>query len=174
VADDKFETNRDREEDSREIHLRKELLNIPIRALHPREALSVGPDATVAEAVNLMNQEKIGAILVVDNEKLVGIFTERDVLTKIAGRGYDFNKIYVDQYMTESPETLNVDSKVAYALNMMAVGGFRHVPLVDENHRAVAMISVRDIVGHIAELFPKDVLNLPMDPEHEIHNRWGG
>ena len=76
--------------------------------------------------------------------------------------------------MTRDPETLGVDAKLAYALNMMVVGGFRHVPLVDKDHRPVAMISVRDIVEYMVELFPKDVLNLPIDPEHETHNQFGG
>jgi CBS domain-containing protein len=175
---DKFETDPTVEENSREIKLRQGLLTVPISHLDPRRALHLPPTASVAEAVDLMNRENIGAVLVVAgigaDVRLVGIFTERDVLTKIAGRGLDFTKIRVEAYMTRDPETLGVDAKVAYALNMMVVGGFRHVPLVDRDHRPVAMISVRDIVEYMVELFPKDILNLPIDPNHEAHNQFGG
>jgi CBS domain-containing protein len=171
---EKFETDPTIEEDSREIKLRQGLLTVPIRDLDPRPAVSLLSSSTVAEAVTLMNREKIGAILVMDGGRLSGIFTERDVLYKIAGRGFDFTKIFIRDYMTHEPETLGVDHKLAYALNMMVVGGFRHVPLVDRDHRPVGMVSVRDIVEFIVDLFPKDVLNLPIDPEHETRNRYGG
>src|SRR5262245_14843974 len=97
---EKFETDPQREEESREIRMRQGLLTVPISHLQPRPALSLAPSATVAEAVRLMNEEKVGALLVVDDQKLVGIFTERDVLRKIAGRGLDFTTISVGQYMT--------------------------------------------------------------------------
>lgn len=171
---EKFETDPVVEEGSREIRLRQGLLTVPISHLDPRPAVSMSPSATVREAVDLMNKEGIGAILVANGDRLVGIFTERDVLRKIAGRGLDFTTITIGQFMTPDPETLGVESKVAYALNMMVVGGFRHVPLVDRDHRPVAMISVRDVVEYIVDLFPKDVLNLPIDPEHETHNQFGG
>ncbi len=175
---EKFETDPVVEENSREIKLRNGLLTVPISHLDPRRAVTLPPTATVAEAVELMNHENIGAVLIVGGVgaevRLAGIFTERDVLKKIAGRGLDFTKIRVESYMTRDPETLGVDAKLAYALNMMVVGGFRHVPLVDKDHRPVAMISVRDIVEYMVELFPKDVLNLPIDPEHETHNQFGG
>lgn len=171
---DKFETDPFVEENSREIRLRQGLLSVPCSKLDPRAAVSLLPSATVRQAVDLMNQEGFGAILVTEGERLVGIFTERDVLRKIAGHGLDFNQIFIGDYMTRDPETLGAGSKVAYALNMMVVGGFRHVPLVDKEHRPVGMISVRDIVEFIVELFPKDILNLPIDPEHETHNQFGG
>jgi CBS domain-containing protein len=173
-VNDRFETDPEHEKESRETRVRQNLLTVPIQSLQPRPAVTVSPRTSIAEAVSLMNREKIGAVLVVNLEKLVGIFTERDVLTKIAGRGLDFTQIFVADYMTADPETLRVESQMAYALNMMAVGGFRHVPLVDDAHRPVGMISMRDIVEHIAELFPKDVLNLPIDPDHAPKNQWGG
>jgi CBS domain-containing protein len=121
-----------------------------------------------------MNREKFGALLVTRAGRLTGIFTERDVLNKIAGRGLDFSTIVVKTYMTPDPETLGLDDMIAYALNMMSVGGYRHVPLVDGDHRPVGMVSVRDVVEMIVENFPKDVLNLPPDPGHETRSEYGG
>lgn len=172
--DENLETDPVLEESSREIQLRQGLTTAPISSLHPRPAVTVTPRSTVDEAVRLMNHEKIGAVLVTEDDRLVGIFTERDVLRKIAGRGLDFTRIYVADYLTPDPETLRIDHKVAYALNMMVVGGFRHVPLVDRAHRPVGMLSVRDIVEYMVELFPKDILNLPSDEEHETRSPYGG
>ena len=131
-------------------------------------------DSSVAEAVALMNREKIGGLLVVRDGHLVGIFTERDVLTKIAGHGFDFTKIFVKSYMTPDPEALSPEHKVAYALNKMVVGGYRHVPIVDGERRPVAVMSVRDVVEFIVERFPAEVINLPPDPDHEMRARDGG
>src|SRR5437773_1314417 len=132
--------------EERETQVTHGLMTAPIRALNPREAVTMASDATVADAVNRMNAEGFGALLVADHGRLVGIFTERDVLRKIAGRKLDFAKITIGEYMTRDPEALSLDHKVAYALNKMVIGGYRHVPLVDGEHRPVAMLSVRDIV----------------------------
>jgi CBS domain-containing protein len=93
---------------------------------------------------------------------------------KIAGRGLDFTKLQVADYMTRDPDALSIDHKVAYALNKMVIGGFRHVPLVDRDHRPIGMLSVRDIVEFIVEQFPQDVINLPPDPDHEMRKPYGG
>jgi CBS domain-containing protein len=173
-TNDKHETDPFTEADAREVKISQGLLTAPIRSLSPRTPLTVSVDASVATAVDLMNREKIGAVLVVEGERLAGIFTERDVLAKIAGRGLDFGKLKVDDYMTPDPEALGLEHKVAYALNKMVVGGYRHVPLVDEEYRPVGMLSVRDVVEFIVELFPKDVLNLPPDPGLEARKPYGG
>jgi CBS domain-containing protein len=157
-----------------EARIAQGLASAPIRALHPRAPVCVLDETTVADAVNLMNHEKIGAVLVTTDGKLAGIFTERDVLTKIAGRRLDFTQIFVKDYMTRDPESLTLDHKVAYALNKMVIGGFRHVPLVDSEGHAVGVLSVRDVVEMIVEQLPQDVINLPPDPEHEARARDGG
>ena len=174
-----FEDDEDGEQalsewEERETQVTHGLMTAPIRALNPRAAVTVPASGTVADAVNRMNQEGIGAVLVSEGGRLVGIFTERDVLRKIAGRGLDFTKLTVADYMTRDPEALSIDHKVAYALNKMVIGGYRHVPLVDAEHRPLAMLSVRDIVEFIVERFPQDVINLPPDPEHEVRKADGG
>jgi CBS domain-containing protein len=160
--------------DEHEAEITRGLLTSPIKHLNPRAAVSVEEETNVAEAVAIMNREKIGGLLIVRDGRLVGIFTERDVLTKIAGRGLDFTKIFVKSYMTPDPEALSPEHKVAYALNKMVVGGYRHVPIVDGERRPVAVISVRDVVEFIVERFPAEVINLPPDPDHEMRARDGG
>jgi CBS domain-containing protein len=171
---DSFDEDNVSEFEEREAEITRGLLTAAIRTLNPRPPVSVEEHTTVAEAVALMNREKIGGLLVLREGRLCGIFTERDVLTKIAGHGFDFTKIVVKTYMTPDPEALSPNHKVAYALNKMVIGGYRHVPIVDEDRRPVAVISVRDVVEFIVDRFPAEVINLPPDPDHEMRARDGG
>jgi CBS domain-containing protein len=135
--------------------------------------LTLGPavvvDAadSVVNAVNAMNQRHIGSVLVQRNGKLVGIFTERDVLTRVAFKDGNRN-LRVEEVMTPTPETLESGETIAFALNKMSHGGFRHIPIVDGDSQAIGVISVRNIVDFLAELFPEDVINLPPTPAHGI------
>jgi CBS domain-containing protein len=95
---------------------------------------------------------------------LVGIFTERDLLNRVAGKRLDWDAARVADYMTREPETLRPDDRIAWALHHMAVGGYRNVPLTDDRGRPVGLVSMKDIVDFIVDLFPAQVLNLPPDP----------
>lgn len=116
-----------------------------------------------------MLSNRVGCVVVVDQEKLVGLFTERDLLCKVVPAGIEIAETPVSEVMTRQPETLPVDSPLVFALQRMTVGGYRHVPLVDGNGKAVAVISMRDIVQHIVSLYPDQVLNLPDQP-----SSWSG
>jgi CBS domain containing-hemolysin-like protein len=111
-----------------------------------------------------MKERRIGCVLVEDGGKVVGIFTERDILTKLVGTGYDPAKVAVDGVMTRNPETLTPEDPIAFALQQMSVGGFRHVPLVDSDGHPVGILSVKDIVDYLAEHFPEEILNIPPEP----------
>lgn len=142
------------------------LVQEPLSELHVREALVFSAAATVTEAMRAMQREHRGCVLVTDdgtrNSKLVGIFTERDVLIRIVDRGKNPATLPLAEVMTPDPEVLSVRSTVAYALNKMSVGGFRHVPVVDEEHRPAFVVSVRDVVEFLVNAFPREVLNLPV------------
>jgi CBS domain-containing protein len=140
----------------------------PIRLLPTlKPPVTVPPSATVRAAVEAMNERRVGCVLVVDGDRLVGVFTERDVLTKLAlGHGLDATQ--VEEVMTPDPECLTLDDGIAYALNMMSVGGFRHIPLVDADQRPTGVVAMRNIVDYIVDLFPSEVLNLPPSPAHGI------
>ena len=141
----------------------------PIRKLPTlRPPVCVTPDATVRDAIEAMNEHRTGCVLVVEDARLVGVFTERDVLTKIANQGTDIDATAVAVVMTPDPEYLTLDDGIAYALNMMSVGGFRHIPLVDAEGCPTGVVAMRDIVDFIVDLFPEEVLNLPPSPAHGI------
>ncbi len=148
----------------------------PIRNLTSlRDPVSVGPDATVADAIAKMIEHRIGCVLVVDHrEQLVGVFTERDVLRKIAAEGGSPKSVPVREVMTRDPECLTLDDTMAYALHHMSVGGFRHIPLIDELGKPTGVIAMRAIVDFMVDSFPREVLNLPPSPRHNISRQREG
>ena len=142
------------------------LLREPVAVLPVRRALTVSPNTTVTESMRMMKSEHRSCVVITDdgtrNSKLMGIFTERDVLFRVVDRGRNPAALPIGEVMTPDPETLSVRSSVASALNMMSVGGFRHIPVVDDEHRPVFIIRVRDVVEFIVEAFPREILNLPV------------
>ncbi len=148
--------------------LEQTFLTDQIRVLQPRAAISVPADATLQQVVAILQEKHIGCVLVVAKDgKLMGIFTERDLLTRVAGKRLDWSKEPVSEHMTPDPEALHLDDRIVWALNLMHVGGYRHVPLTDESGVPVGVISVKDIVEFIVDLFPAAVLNLPPDPHRK-------
>jgi len=130
----------------------------------PRRPMLVVPaTATVSEAMRLMNEAHVGCAIIVRDGKLAGIFTERDVLRKVAGQ-IDIHRTTVDMVMTEDPDVLPASASIAFALNKMSVEGYRHIPLVDGELRPVGVVAVRDIVAWMCAMFPSSVLNLPPAP----------
>jgi CBS domain-containing protein len=136
----------------------------PLDQLMRRDVGTVTPDQSVESAVGAMVEGHWGCVLVVENSELVGILSERDVLTKVAHRGLDPKSERVRAHMTRNPECLRPEDAVAYALNIMAVGGFRHVPITDEAGRLEGIVSIRDILRLVVESFREEIMTLPPDP----------
>jgi len=144
--------------------LTEDILGEPISKLEPHSAVAFDVDSTVDDAVQAMNQKSIGCVLVTNRDGLAGIFTERDVMRRIVGRGYNLTQLRLGDYMTPNPDTLSLNDPIAFALNRMSVGGYRHVPLVDDEGQPIAIISIIDVVRFLVDHFPKSVLNLPPQP----------
>jgi CBS domain-containing protein len=144
------------------------ILHDTIDSLQLGPAISVPQEMTLQLAVETLQREHIGCVLVVGPDgRLNGIFTERDLLNRVAGQRLDWEKECVGDFMTRDPETLRPDDRIAWALNLMSMGGYRHVPLTDEAGRPVGVVSIKDIVALIVDLFPAPVLNLPPDPRRK-------
>lgn len=135
-----------------------ETLQQPIRALRLRTPICVAPTATVREVVTTLQESRGGCVLVTEGKKLLGIFTERDVLKKLAPKGADGADVPVSEMMTPNPVALHVEDTIVFALHQMHVGGYRHVPLVDSEREAIGIVSVRDIVDYLVEHFEDAVL----------------
>jgi CBS domain-containing protein len=142
-----------------------DLLRQTLRALTLRHPLLFAPHHTVAEAMRAMQKEHRGAVLVTEDgspeKRVIGIFTERDVLYRIIDRGQNPTRLPLAEVMTRDPECLPAEASVAWVLNKMSVGGFRHVPVVDRDEHPVSLVSVKDVIEWLVERFPREILNLP-------------
>ena len=120
---------------------------------------SVGPDTPVSECVRLMTASKIGALIIMDGERLIGIFTERDALNKVLAGGLDPANTKVSEVMTRDPYCLRPTTTVDDAMKLITKRRFRHLPIVD-NGKVLAVVSsgdlthwlVQDQTGEIQEL----------------------
>jgi len=135
-----------------------------VSRLQPTPPRHVAPTQTVAEAVALMHREAVGCLLVVDKgQKVVGIFTERDLMRRVLAPGKPLS-LSVASCMTPHPVTVNPKDPIGVAVKRMEEGGYRHLPVVDESGRPLGVLSVKRIVHYLVEHFPATVHNLPPDP----------
>lgn len=152
------------------------ILDTTIQDVKPSVAVTLPVSATVTKAIEVMRKKQVGAVIVVSNgrpRKLVGLLTERDLLNRVLGVK-QFGRLTLAKVMTRAPESLRPKDSLAYALNKMSVGRFRHIPLVDDRGVPVGMLSIRDIIDFIVELIPEAVLNLPSSPELAVHKTVDG
>jgi CBS domain-containing protein len=128
--------------------LENSIMTDTVEMLAPREAITLSARADLSTAMATMIERGVGAVLVTDEaERLVGILTERDFLTKIAGSD-TFALLPIGQFMSRNPETVSPTDPLAFALRKMVVGSYRHIPVVVDD-RPVGMISVRDVLRHV-------------------------
>ncbi len=146
------------ETDSPSVSLFAAVTTDPIQHLNPKTPFTVGPDMPIAEAVQLMQEKRIGALLIEADNKLMGIVTERDMLFKVLGKGVDIYSTAVREIMTPNPESLTPEDQILYALNRMTIGGYRHIPLTDIDGHLTGIISVKDIVEYLVGLVEQAVL----------------
>ncbi len=133
------------------------LVSSPLAALEPNVPITVGLHSSLARTVRQMNRHNIGCVLVTDAENhLAGIFTEWDVLMKVAGIVDDLSQRTIAEFMTPEPVALKEELPIAQALNLMSIHGFRHLPLVDDNGQPTGIISFRDVVGYLNEALEEE------------------
>ena len=120
----------------------------------------LAPGASVREAAKLMAQRHISAVMVTEGERLVGIFTERDISKKVVAAGGDPDAMTIGQVMTPDPDTIAPEGTADDALRMMRDHGYRHLPVVDKSGKLVGMVSVRDLYDAVLS-----------ELEDEIHDR---
>lgn len=122
-----------------------------------KDLVSAPAGMLVSDAARVMKQRRIGAIIVLDGDKLAGIFTERDALFRVVAEGRDPNATSVADVMTRNPVTIHPDRPFESALEIMHNGRFRHVPVV-EGGRPIGMVSSRDALGAELEQFMYTVI----------------
>ncbi len=128
------------------------LMEDTVSQLQPRQAIALTPAATVKQAIDLLLSHDIGAVVIVDDDgKLLGIFSERDLLTKVASPTVDHMARPVRDFMTPNPATVRPTDTLAFVLHQMDVGGYRHLPVLKDG-QPLGMISVRDMLHHMTRL----------------------
>lgn len=126
------------------------ILQDPLSRLNAPQPLVFREDDTVAVAVQRMKKLRYGSVLIVDeDDRLCGIFTEHDLVKQCAGREHELDRIHLGDVMTREPNALTEDETLAHALNYMSVGGYRHIPLVRDG-APVGFVSIRGILKYIA------------------------
>ncbi len=147
------------------------LLQAPVSVIPDQRPLVFSRDDSVTDAVRGMQKEHRGAVLICEDgtpaSRVIGIFTERDVLFRIMDGGRNPARLPLEQVMTPDPECLTDDQTIADVLRMMSVGGFRHVPVIDERGCPVGVVSVKDVVELLVEAFPAEILNKGGDRQSE-------
>lgn len=143
-----------------------------VSRLNPTPARQLELDRTVADAVELMRREKVGCLLVTDHGVLVGIFTERDLMKRVLGKGQSLDQPLRD-FMTPSPVTVQAKDSIRTAIERMEEGGHRHLPVVDLDNRPIGILSIKRVVHYLVEHFPGTVYNQPPNLDAVPHHREG-
>jgi len=129
------------------------MFDLPIKSLmKPKKLITAPPDMAVSEAAKLMASKNTGAVLVIDNEHLLGIFTERDAVFRVLAKGRDACATPLRMVMTPNPATLTPSESYGHALLLMQERGFRHVPVVEGDH-VVGIVSARNAMDPDLEEF---------------------
>jgi CBS domain-containing protein len=125
----------------------------PIKnVMQRRKILKAPPDALVSKAARLMARKNVGAVMVVESERLVGIFTERDIAFRVVACGLDPQKTRLADVMTPAPDTVGPEQLFGYALLRMHEGGFRHMPVLRDS-KVVGIVSARSAMDPELEEF---------------------
>ena len=125
----------------------------------------------MAEAVALMREKGVGCVLICVERKVVGIFTERDLLRRVMAQNRPLSAPVGDS-MTNQPVTVHPKDPIATAIRRMEEGGYRHLPVVVDD-KPVGILSVKRIVHYLVEHFPATVYNLPPDAQSFLPRREG-
>jgi CBS domain-containing protein len=145
----------------------------PISALGLSSPVSIGIDATVGEALEAVQRQGQGYVLVLDGDRPAGIMSDREVMTRIVARAvtYDAN---VMGFASQVPAVLTEREPIARAIKLMVYESIENIPIVDEDGRATAVLRTLDVIHFLAEAFPEQILNLPPRPHQTMPKPEGG
>lgn len=140
-----------------------------IKSMRLDPAESIPASTRLRDVIAVMQKKRSSAVVIVDKERVVGIFTERDLLNRIVGLALN-EDLPISDVMTANPRTLSLEDRIAEAIRLMTERGYRHIPLVDEKGKNVGLLAAKHIVEFIAEHYPQEVFNLPSDLD-QVHKR---
>ena len=141
-----------------------EIQTNPIRHLPLDPAICVESGASLQDVIARMRESHASCVLICKETRCTGIFTERDYLNKVLSTQVDRLRP-IDEFMTAEPKTLSPDDTVGRAVRMMTEFDFRNIPLVDAAGKCTGLLQIRNIIQFLAELYPKEVLNVQPNRE---------
>ena len=130
--------------------LQRTIMETPLRELAPLPALTVEVSDTIVSVIAKMKKGRVGSAMVLEGGRLVGIFTERDALNRLTGQPVDVHKVLIREVMTKDPKCLSGDDTIAFALNRMAVGSYRHIPIIEDG-QPLRFVSIRGVLRYLHE-----------------------
>lgn len=142
-----------------------------VSRLNPTPPWQLAPTQTVADAVQLMREQRVGCVLVCLERRVIGIFTERDLTRRVLAQGKSLSSPIAD-FMTPNPVALHPKDSISTAIKRMEEGGYRHLPVVADGI-PVGILSVKRIVHYLVEHFGGMVYNLPPAPQAIPRTREG-
>ncbi|MDT7040764.1 CBS domain-containing protein [Candidatus Nitronereus thalassa] len=144
--------------------MKSNLRNHKIRHLRISPPICVSEGSLIRDAIRQMQTQRVGCVLVCQNDRLVGIMTEVDVVRKAELGEAAWNEP-IQQWMTRAPVSIAANASIWDAAKAMKDGGFRHLPVIDGEGNPMGFISIRNIVTYLADQFPDTVYTLPPDPD---------
>ena len=141
------------------------VMHLPLTALKMTPVHTIPPETTLEVAVQTLVRQQIDILEVVEDGRLVGVLSVRDVVTRVGADYAGKLKLPVRQFMTPAPETLPPDAPVTFAINKMDVGGYRHVPVV-QGGRMLGVVSASDVIAHIVKHSREHVVTAGATPSH--------
>ena len=128
----------------------------PIGCLQSIEPVIAGSDWTIQQVLEVMKVKHIGGALIcaTGGQKLLGVFTERDLLHRVAGQGWNYRTYKIKYVMTRDPECLTENDSIGKALNLMLSQGYRHVPILDRSQKPIRLLSIREILDFLKDQLP--------------------
>jgi len=138
---------------------------------YPIEPICVEPNTPTRKVMDSLKDQNVGVALICCDGVLKGIFTERDVL-KLMARNADLD-VPISDYMVHDPVTLSCSDTVGKAISKMSFGGYRRLPIIDEDRKPIGLLKVPGILHYMVEHFPGVIYNLPPTPHHNTQQREG-
>jgi len=147
--------------------------NDSVSLMETDDYVCIAPAAPLAQAIEAMKQDEGGCAIVCESDgRVSGIFTERDLLTRIIGQAVDMNSP-VSNWMSPVVASLGPDATVGNVVSLMNDKGYRNIPLVKDG-KLVGSVSVFDVIRYLAESYPKSTMNLPPNPGQVMESTDGG
>ncbi len=131
--------------------IQKRIIQDSIASLSLRPPFVVPPDTILYEVFKKMRENAVGAVVIRKGQHISGIFTERDYLYRIALHNLDLKSIPIGDVMTPSPVLVNLSHSLAFALREMAMGRYRHLPVIDEHDQCVGILSADGILQYLID-----------------------